>query len=431
MLPLDASFCPRCGVRVDAVPVIPLVGEGVVEAPSEPPTERPRSARTLVGVVVAVLAVLVGLSVVASGDDGDAEEEAGAATSTTERTTTTRPRPRPTPPTTVTLTTTPASGPPQVIDSEVRLDPAYGMGLVGVVDEALLLVDLATGKTTALTPPTDLRSIRQLVWVDGHLVASGGRQLWRFVPGPADPVWQIVDTGGRYVDWIDSTGIIHLSGSTGVVSARLDATGEVVELGSQTVPGLTGLWGGPSYPGGDGAVVVSSADGIFVVRPDGSARRVATGRLVGASGGAVLRYACDDTMDCELHLGLLEGGSLVSDRPIGVPPTEGVEIWGGGVGPGGSTAWVSAYQAVHGGSPSLWIWSGDEWVGGDSSQMVGDQMIWSSDGRALLGIGHWPSVEVVDIDGVAQTIRIDPGVRQGDMGWLLALVPLDVFSSAP
>ncbi|QGG95525.1 zinc ribbon domain-containing protein [Actinomarinicola tropica] len=414
-LPAGASFCPRCGASVGSVPVIPLVGEGPGDASSGEPSEgSSRSARTVAGVVLGVLAVVVGLSLFAGGDDGAEDDAAPTSSSTTsttrQRTTTTRPR--------ATTTTVPGEVPPLLADG-LTVD-GHGTAVVAVTPEGIVAVDPSTGTEVVLGAPDPEVEVRHLQWTGDVLVASGAQRIWWW----ADDGWREVELGDRRVDWIDPSGTVLLAGEGPVPdlgAVRPDGTLEVLEAAAAT-------WGSGGAIGmvSEGAVF-STFDGIFLAGRDGP-RRIASGRLLDVAGDVVLRHSCDDTFECRVSLGRIRNGELVDETVLDPLPVA-AELWSGSASPDGRSAWVAGWD------PSVpeeltWVGGADGWVdlpllgpGRESTQ-------WSADGRALFWIDQLTALRVAEIGsgGEPSVVGLDRGrLRSGDMGWLVAFVPLDVL----
>lgn len=414
-LPVGAAFCPSCGAAVDAVPVLPLAGERSAADLDATRDERPRSGRTLVAVVAAVIGVLVVLSSFSGGEDPG--EEAGS----TSTTSTTRP------PRTTTTGPTSTSVPGPVLPGGA-LPAASGLALVGRHGDGIVVVELGSGaQATVAGPPSgpaDLLGVSAgglLALSDGEVALLGG-------PG-ADSPWRPIDVSGWRVDWIDPRGLLVLGvrDAAGVTTfGGVDADGSVVVLPlddrfQAASSGVAAVEGG--------RVLLSTLDGVYQVAEDGTADRVATGRLLDVANGRLLRYGCDDSFDCRASVVDLSGAApeLVLP-PLPIPG----DYWVGGLSPDGRRVWVSGYDQRTG-REVLHVHDGERWTSTDVDAGSMGSYRWTEDGSTLVWIdsvaGEVSSLAVGGpAAGVVTTVAIErDGLRRDDNGQIAVLVPVSML----
>jgi hypothetical protein len=402
------------------VPVLPLVGDEPASAPEDGGTPV-GSGRTLVGVLVAVVLVLVVLSTLSGGDgaeDGEGEQDAAATTtSTTERRTSTTRRP--------TTTTVPGVA-PALLEEGAALDP--GLDLVAIADTregGIVAVDLGTGAQVEI--PDAPGSPNAMAWTGEALLAQTGEGLVRLA-GTIDAPWVPVDTGGAAVGWMDPSGLVSLHDSSTMwpTSAAVDGDGVLRTWRPSTEVSSQLMGSGRTEVLGD-MLLVETADGIFTVDPDGEVRRLSYGRLIGTGGDRAMIRRCDDRLRCEMVL--LDRAGVATPLPRLAPD---VQAWAGGVAPNGTDAWVAG-SSLNGGETNRWVAAGDEWVpianfrGYFDPYGGGQTTGWASDGRMAWWDQHREVIEVVDPrDPQAEPLAIAVNanaIRDQDMGRLVLLVP--------
>lgn len=430
-MPEGASFCPRCGAPADAVPVLPLVGEGPGDA--EPLDDGPpRSGRTLLGLAVAVVLVLVVLSTLSSGDDGQSgePEESASTTSTTRPRTSTTQRP----------TTTAVPGTPGQLLAPDAVLP-LGVELLAIADArdgALVVADLGTGLQVEIPePPTPIRNV---VWTGDVVLAQTADGIVRLA-GDGSAPWLPVDVGDARVGWLDWNGLV-------IFESAESPWGEPTVVGADgtvrtwTLPANIGMQlmrsGGARGLLGD-AVLLETSDGIYTVGLDGAIDRLSYGRVVGIGRDRVLVQRCDENLRCELVVADTGGGV----RRLPDLGTD-VEVWVGGVSPDGRTAWVGGGSPFGGGGATegIWMLSGDEWIpiGGEGTGFgqgypYGAPPTWSSDSTR---VAWWDMVRSVvhvadarDPAAAPVEVQVDRGVADSsDMGEVVVLVPRDAVPEA-
>ncbi|MBK5221960.1 MAG: hypothetical protein JJE52_03605 [Acidimicrobiia bacterium] len=402
-LPSDAAFCPRCGAAAGSVPVLPLLPERTSRADDDPVEPTARPTRTIAVVVIAVVAVLVLLSALAGGDDGNADDPNEAVpTSTTRR--------RPTTTTRTPLSTTVATVPPPILRDGEVLDPAYGAALVVSMGDITTVVDLATGAELQIPNPTMLGPI---VWTGETLLANlPNSGILRPADGAAE--WEPVGPDGGSEGWVGPGGIIYLRNSTGMQTSYggLTDSGEVmmwnVDLGAGAGAGAGGTGGGIGEVGDE--LVLNTFDGVFAVSRSGSARRVAHGRALAVSGQHLLRFACDESMQCRPSVIDLSSGAerhlpLLSDSEAAL----------GSLSPGGTGVMVVG-QGPDGEQRGL-VLAGGMWVDiGPIAMWTSLSVAWAPDSSGLVwwdwNNGRVHSMGLGDPAGAMQSVQVSNEVRR-------------------
>lgn len=426
-MPDGASFCPSCGAAIDAIPVLPLVGESTADV--EPDDDGPsRSGRTLLGLVVGVVLVLVVLSTFAGGDDGEGGETEDAASTTS----TTRPRPSTTQrPTTTTVPGTPGR---LLVDERPAL---LGLEMLAIADAregGMIVVDLGTGRQIEIPEPTS--PLRSLVWTGEVVLAQADFGILRLGGDAAEP-WVPVDVGEGRVAWLDWNGLVGVQAVDGPDGepAVVDRDGTLRTWAlPPSVASQVMRYGGARAVLGD-SLVLDTPDGIYTIDPDGRIDRLSFGRVVATGSDSVILRRCDEGLRCELVHVDVTG----AERRLPDPPEE-IDLWAGGVAPNGRSAWLGGASPVDG-REALWVLDGDTWipVGEDGGLRFGGLpyggATWASDGDR---IAWWDqsraTIEVVDAtDPTRPSVEIGTNrgvVDEADMGEVVVLVPRDAVPEA-
>lgn len=407
------SFCPSCGarlVRSDGAEVeLDLVERGSAPVDSEVVFERPSGRRGKgIGLgVMTALAVAIGASVLSVGDDGGT---AAPTTTTVDPGPTTAAEPPATTSVTaaVASTTSTTLGPFYVAPGPLLGEPT-GLSLAVAFGTDLYVIDADTGRAT----PAGYRELNSeqgaYLTAAGVVVndQSGSPSLVRrgatraeplVAPGPGRPV----DSGASGFLGEGPAGRLWvlLYGGPRPVVGYVDAA-----AGSDTlVPvGDATLGSGRVQPDGLGGFVQSAPGGTYRVDGDGAPRRISTGSLVEARDGHVLVIECDDVLVCGFRgIDLTNGDSWTlpgadaasvsiaygmtlspdgrrfarlappGDQPIALGSDIPIEV----VGPDGVETFR---QSIVG-------------FGGCGMFGCSSPLVWSSDGRWLLGLRSSDSI---------------------------------------
>jgi hypothetical protein len=296
--PVHASYCVKCGTTLGRA-FIDLTPTGPRATPS---TSRPsvvaskdrRGMAPLVVLLAALAVVAGGLAVVLGGGNDATSTDIGASTTTAPA---------------ANVPTTQVQRQPGAVYLDNTAGPVFrrpAQGAIYVADGSLVKrIDLATGEITK-SPAISLErapQATQVVVVDGgfFVVYESGEVIafendFSKAPISIGSGGFIVNTGAGDNVWIARD---YLCGDCKTIvwyEAGLDgATGASIELARSAFPvaaierGL--MWQTPS--------------GIYIGRSRSSARRYATGTLVGARADTVVWFGCDDITgaDCRYNVG--------------------------------------------------------------------------------------------------------------------------------
>lgn len=339
-----------------------------------------------------VVAVLVGLSVVAVLlRGGDKPSAASTPRPTATAGTTAPPDER----------LGPASVPaevrarPQVVQTDPNLlGVKTGWQLFGLGDGVVVRIELAAGRITTTRIP-ELASggpvsflvsgesaiVRPLDEVPGYVVPDG--ESVRGLLG-------LLRSGGIVLPGPDPAHVWVGSGDQRRTSMVLtDLNGR--PTGARLVIPSTGL--GPVESDGQGYVLFPGIGGVYDVRPSGT-QRVTTGTTVAVGAGRLLAIECSDQYKCStVVIDLLDGFRSVIDA--GFPPTYS----SGAISPDGRTAavpeeredgglGVTLYDLAYGRARSVDIET--------NQSFNGDGIVWSPDSAWLFAVDVHGNVDVID-----------------------------------
>ncbi len=411
-MPSEARYCLRCGRPVDdsAVPVFDLNPPEPLTRPPDGPNDRPTA--TIVGVALAVVAVLIGLSIF-SDDRSDGDDDASSSTtSTTLRPSTTRPNPARPPTTESTLDDE------VLIEPNALLDPAWGLAIVWFHRGGEVVVaDLGTGAQLT-TRQEALASVEMVSWNEGTFIASGANGWVRrlTVDGAS---WEDLD--GIYPHWGGVPGMFWVTTTDQPTLAVLKADGtiteapipESVDLNSLNVVGHI-----------DGQLLVSTADGVFAIGPDRTIGRAGYGTVLGVGGRYVVRRVCDDQFKCSVVRDELEDGafdparqvvvetdSAAADQPFrAYPSPDGrvVVLLSAGMSTELRVVSIESGETSVITAPAMDDPYGLRWVGG------GQALVWWN--------GSDRTVHVLSVDGVLGRVPVNP--RAARSGAAILVVPM-------
>ena len=315
LLPLEARFCPSCGVSISSnggaasnddavsVPLLDVFGTTQPESPPKPLLVKNRPSRkrlVLLGGGVAAAMAVAGLTLVMT--DGQPARQAPATT----------------------LAAAPTTAPPPIVGAVQPPPGLTGTALAPTEDGSLLSFNLADGSRTVtpLDPDLDDRwrtwtTAKGLVAVaaDGQLAAAatdvGGH------PG----AFTTIGRADRLVGAPDGAWIVgmEMDGSDDPPLAITLVDGKVtwIELILPPAVEIGGVAGGRLVAVGGGHIALLDPR-------SGVSTPVAPGQLVAASAGRVVRVVCNDAVTCTLRIGTWEE----PDQRILPLPEDMRGVWG-------------------------------------------------------------------------------------------------------
>lgn len=422
-MPADARYCPNCGLAATgAIHVLDLGAPPENERPGPPPPPD-RIHSTIAGVLVGAIGLIVALSLIAGGstdDDASAEDE-----------------PSPTVPPATSATTLPA---PRIADDlrlitgGDRLDPSLGLAAVWLRSNgAVVVADPATGEEVILVDELPVRPVQAARWTgDMFLVQGVSPGLHVLHPGSGRP-WTTITLEDRQVDlfWQTTGALVHLwssdlrQGVTGGHWGRVLPSGdlEIFEVDAIPTMGRAALV--------DDRIALETGGAIYLVAPEGAARRHAFGSLLGANDPHLVRRSCDEVLACELVVDNIAAGTQVSmgalaaSTPVivAIPAPDGraVAMLGPGEA-GGAGGTILEVRSPEGDVVNLPL---GQWSGDPSS------ITWTADGSGLFWLDEsGPALQFVgwsegQIQSEPRTVELTPRARYGAGYERLFVVPLD------
>lgn len=426
-MPTDARYCPNCGLAATgAVHLLDLGAPSEDERPGPPPPPD-RTWSTVAGVILGAIGLIAALSVIAgtgSDEDTAADDPSNPTTS---------------PPTSATTLPTPGTADDlQLITGGDLLDPSLGLAAVWLRSNGTVVVaDLATGEETVLVDELPVRPVQAARWTGDLFLIQGVRPGLHVLHPASGESWITIDTDDHWVDpYGPSAGpLVHLwpsdlseGGSEGHWG-RVLPSGELQIFDTDISPpmGRVALV--------DGRLALDTGGAIYLVAPDGTARRHAFGALLGAGDRHLVRQRCDEVLECDMVVDDLETDAEVSMGPLSlsvsvlaaVPAPDGMAVVV--LRPGERS--VDLEVRTPGGEvveltpEGIGQWSGEPGA-----------IAWAADGSGLFWIDEsGPTLQVLrwaggSPDPEPTVVELTPRARHGAGYERVVVVPLDELPSS-